>query len=229
VVEKGLTPKSLDYEGSRLLRATEYSRGWGWEQNASTTPMRHGASRRVLRKMTALPSMIVSSLIAGGYMVGTLAIAAIALMQQLELGWIALAGALVAFVFNGFFIVGSIVAWVSEPSGFDALLVAMNQPRYPVWMRPLVAMWWLLHWAFAMFLALSLMLERPAINLGLVLFTTVLAVGLAYASYSYLLMTVTVFTKAPNVLKRAWTWRSTWAACHGALSVIIALAVEWLR
>ncbi len=101
-----------------------------------------------------------------------------------------------------------------------SLYAAALQPLWPPILRPLVALWWLGHFALAIRIGLFFEDSFPIDpHVGFVAFVMVLFFA-AYASNIFLMHAVTALTRGPAV-QRVWNWR---AMCDLG---IVAAGVFW--
>lgn len=110
--------------------------------------------------------------------------------------------------------------------------VARRQPTLPLLLRPLVAAWWLIH--FAMGLAMILAAEQlhvaptsdlnPAVAKAVVTAVTlVFAFGYALAAHGYLLMMVAALAPTRGWVEAVWRWR----LAIDLAFVVLAAFVPW--
>ena len=106
--------------------------------------------------------------------------------------------------------------------------LALSQPRWPLLLRPLVAAWWLAHYAVG--LAAVVMLERyfpvSADDWRLTLFLWTVYAGCLFttthSAHLYLLLAVGSITRRAGPVMWLWRWR--WV-----IDVVIALAAFWSK
>jgi hypothetical protein len=87
-----------------------------------------------------------------------------------------------------------------------ALAVAEKMPVLPWLLRPLVAGWWLMHFAFGLCVALMLAASESFTHSGAELaIRFVLASSLGFAANGYLVLAAAALTRSETI--RHWTWR----------------------
>ena len=111
-------------------------------------------------------------------------------------------------------------SWLRRESHEIALYAAALQPlRHPI-LRPLVASWWLGHFALAIQIGLVLENSFPMDpQVGLVIFMLFIFFA-AYASNIFLIHAVTALTRGPAV-QRVWNWRGVYDLG------LVAVGVAW--
>jgi hypothetical protein len=95
-----------------------------------------------------------------------------------------------------------------------AVAVAMGQPSWPSWLRPLVACWWMGHFAIAGLLAYlfdSASMNRTAvpfgIYLGYLLKQVVVTTAICSTANCYLVLAAAAFTREMQSLQTIWRRR----------------------
>ena len=117
------------------------------------------------------------------------------------------------------------LSWLRLESHEIALYAAALQPlRHPI-LRPLVASWWLGHFALAIQIGLVLENSFPMDpQVGLVIFMMFIFFA-AYASNIFLIHAVTALTRGPAV-QRVWNWRGVYDLGVVAAGVVWRLAAR---
>ena len=117
-------------------------------------------------------------------------------------------------------------SWSNHGNHEMILHVAGRQPLLPAILRPLVAMWWMGHFALA--LVLGAFTEKIAPVDPPTVAVTFLLLGMfwcAFASNIFLIHAVTALTRGPAV-QRVWNWRGVYDLGLVAVGVVWRLAAR---
>jgi hypothetical protein len=166
-----------------------------------------------------------SLLIGGGFAIVCVMGAIQAAWQLNPFAWIG-AGVILFGGVVSFWQVAATIAAMVRPKLPTALQVALMQPTWPAALRPLVALWWLLHLTIGAIFAIAILEEKPP-DVFFVVFSSLMSMAFTYAAYGFLMLAVTCFTKRPDVIMRVWGWRVYWSAVHGII-VLVAGVVRML-
>jgi hypothetical protein len=104
---------------------------------------------------------------------------------------------------------------VRESKNPLALRIALIQRRPPLLLRPIASLWWLAHFAMALFFMFFLTgLKRDASGVAdmydrawLSVLTFLVSLGITYAANGYLLLAVTALKRSRKVITTIWSWR----------------------
>jgi hypothetical protein len=92
-----------------------------------------------------------------------------------------------------------------------AVAMALRLPRIPIGLRPLLSVWWLLHFGAGAMLGLGVYLATKqllAAQAGaLLVIPFLLDFGVLFAANLYLLMAVAVLGRNPTLWMKFWRWR----------------------
>ncbi|QDU54579.1 hypothetical protein [Aeoliella mucimassa] len=119
------------------------------------------------------------------------------------------------------------VAGIVRPTLPVALATALRQPDWPRLLRPLIALWWIQQFILGTVFSIALIEGNPQASLGELVILMVLSGAFTYAAYGFLLLTVTCYTKTPELIAKLWHWRTRWAFGHAVLVVVVHLAIQF--
>jgi hypothetical protein len=125
--------------------------------------------------------------------------------------------------------------WAAMRAGVQPLApyVALRHPPPPMLLRPLVALWWLAHFALALVLIVIIAeVDRSAFNAkdGADRFVALLAVffaslGCTYCANAYLMLILTTFTSDSLRVARVWSKRFLFDLLIASLSLLVTIRV----
>jgi hypothetical protein len=107
-----------------------------------------------------------------------------------------------------------------------AVAIALFQPRMPVLLRPIAALWWGYQSPLALVWGIVLCVFERAMPTAVACLVAIVTAAFSSVTFGYLLLAVTAFTKEPATIVRIWNWRGRWALAHGVIAFAAKLVAD---